>query len=156
MIKENEEKKEYLHKLRESQAALKRIEDQIKEVEISEKSPRTGRTNMVICGSNTTKDLSEYVAKKDALISKMAQAKCKKINTYTDIFQAIERLTDERERLVLTLRYIKGLKWEEIAVEMHVEWAQVHRIHAKALKHFKIPKENTVMEADIKIKDDIQ
>ena len=71
----------------------------------------------------------------------MIQARYRRVRTYTEIFQAIEEVPDERERQVLTLRYIKCLKWEEIAVEMHVEWAQVHRIHAKALKHFNIPLE---------------
>ena len=69
----------------------------------------------------------------------MLQARYRRLSTYSEIFQAIEEVPDERERQVLTLRYIKGLKWEEIAVEMHVEWAQVHRIHARALGHFKIP-----------------
>ena len=83
--------------------------------------------------------MSDYATKKDELISKMMQARYMRVSTYTDIFQAIENAPNERERQVLTYRYIKCLKWEEIAVEMHVEWAQVHRIHANALKHFKIP-----------------
>lgn len=89
--------------------------------------------------SKFQKDLSDYIVKKDELISRMIQTRYKRISTYTDIFQAIEDMPNERERQVLTLRYIKCLKWEEIAVEMHVEWAQVHRIHARALSHFKIP-----------------
>lgn len=137
MARENDLKKEYLSKFRESKEAVKRIEEQITELERYESSPRT--IDIGMHGSRARKDMSDYAAKKDELISKMMQARYMRVSTYTDIFQAVENVPNERERQVLTLRYIKCLKWEEIAVEMHVEWAQVHRIHANALKHFKIP-----------------
>jgi len=46
----------------------------------------------------------------------------------------IERLTDERQKTLLTLRYINGLGWEKIGYEMHYERTQVFEIHAQALK----------------------
>ncbi len=144
MTCENEAKKEYLNKYRENKEAVERIEAQIKEFELHEISPRVIRINTEPHGSRLKKDLSDYAAKKDELCSKMIQARYRRVSIYTDIFQAIEDVPDERERQILTLRYIKCLKWEEIAVEMHLEWAQVHRIHAKALKHFNIPEVCTV------------
>lgn len=140
MAGKNEEKKEYLKKLRESKDALKRIEEQITEFELHETVPQINGIDTIIHGSSMRKDLSDYIAKKEELVNKMIKAKNEKINTYNNIFHAIEEIPDERERTVLTLRYIKGLKWEEIAVELHVEWAHVHRIHASALRHFNIPK----------------
>ena len=137
MARENDLKKVYLSKFRESKEAVKRIEDQITALELDEASPKT--IDIEMHGSRARKDMSDYATKKDELISKMMQARYMRVSTYTDIFQAIENAPNERERQVLTYRYIKCLKWEEIAVEMHVEWAQVHRIHANALKHFKIP-----------------
>ena len=139
MIRENETKKEYLDKFRENRDAVKRIEEQIKEFEVFETSPKINSMDVKIHGSSVTKDLSAYIVKNNELVEKMLQARYRRLSTYSEIFQAIEEVPDERERQVLTLRYIKGLKWEEIAVEMHVEWAQVHRIHARALGHFKIP-----------------
>ncbi len=141
MIKENETKKEYLDKFRENRDAVKRIEEQIKEFELFEISPKINSIDAKTHDSSVAKDLSDYIVKKNELVEKMIQARYRRVRTYTEIFQAIEEVPDERERQVLTLRYIKCLKWEEIAVEMHVEWAQVHRIHAKALKHFNIPLE---------------
>ena len=137
MARENDLKKVYLSKFRESKEAVKRIEDQITALELYGASPKT--IDIEMHGSRARKDMSDYATKKDELISKMMQARYMRVSTYTDIFQAIENAPNERERQVLTYRYIKCLKWEEIAVEMHVEWAQVHRIHANALKHFKIP-----------------
>ena len=138
-VNENKTKKEYLDSYRESKEAVKRIEEQIKEFELYETSPMIISMDKELHGSRVKKDLSNYMARKEEIIGRMIQARYKRINTDAMIFQAIEELPDERERQVLTLRYIKCLKWEEIAVDMHVEWAQVHRIHARALGHFKIP-----------------
>lgn len=40
----------------------------------------------------------------------------------------------EREKLLMRLRYIDCLTWEEIAVSMNYTWQHMHRIHAQCLK----------------------
>ena len=45
----------------------------------------------------------------------------------------IEQLTDERQKTLLTLRYINGLGWESIGHRMHYERTQVFDIHHHAL-----------------------
>lgn len=138
-VKGNEEKKEYLNKYRESKKAEKRITEQIKEFESQKIWLKINNNDIGICGSRVFRDLSACMVKEEQLVEQMIQARNMHVEIYNDIFKAIELIADEREREVLTLRYIECLKWEEIAVKMHVEWAQVHRIHAKALQHFKIP-----------------
>jgi len=49
------------------------------------------------------------------------------------IEKAISELP-EREKYLIRARYIERKSWEQIAVEMNYAWAQVHRIHAEALK----------------------
>lgn len=54
--------------------------------------------------------------------------------------QYIENLISnlpEREKLLMRLRYIDNLKWEEIALKMNYTWQHMHRIHAKALNKIK-------------------
>lgn len=46
----------------------------------------------------------------------------------------IERLEDERQKTLLTLRYINGIGWEQIGYRMHYERTQVFAIHAGALE----------------------
>ena len=46
---------------------------------------------------------------------------------------AAEKLEDGRLRDVMRYRYIDGMKWEQIAVEMHYSYMQVCRLHGKAL-----------------------
>ena len=45
----------------------------------------------------------------------------------------VERLPDERQKTLLTLRYINGWAWERIGYEMHYERTQVFEIHAQSL-----------------------
>lgn len=52
------------------------------------------------------------------------------------IEQAIESL-NPTERELMRMRYIDGEEWIDISATIHYEWAQTHRIHAKALNKIK-------------------
>ena len=52
------------------------------------------------------------------------------------IERAIESL-DPTERELMRLRYIDGAEWLDVAAEIHYEWTQTHRIHARALNKIK-------------------
>lgn len=47
--------------------------------------------------------------------------------------QLIDRLSDERHRAVLKSYYFSRRSWEECCVAVGYEWAQIHRIHSRAL-----------------------
>ncbi|MCM1336006.1 MAG: hypothetical protein NC237_13280 [Eubacterium sp.] len=55
-----------------------------------------------------------------------------------EIEAAIEGVRDERERVILTERYVNGKKWSEIAERLNVEIRWVFRIHKRALSKIKI------------------
>ena len=50
-----------------------------------------------------------------------------------DVEYLISTIDDWTVERVMRLRYIDGLKWEEICCRMNYEWAQVHRFHASGL-----------------------
>ncbi len=50
----------------------------------------------------------------------------------------ISCLEDTRQRLILTLRYLEGLRWDAIAKTMCYEGSQVFKIHCKALQEVQI------------------
>ena len=52
------------------------------------------------------------------------------------IEKAIESL-NPTERELMRLRYIDGAEWLDVAAEIHYEWTQTHRIHARALAKLK-------------------
>ena len=84
------------------------------------------------------KDLSDYMAKMDELEHKLIDARYGRIKLYMQIFTDVENLEDETEKAVLTYRYLRGYTWEQICVKMEYSWKQIHRIHGKALKNFKM------------------
>ena len=56
------------------------------------------------------------------------------------IMDAIESVKDPQESLLLNLRYLNFLTWEEIAFEMGFTVRNVHMLHSKALKNIKVPR----------------
>ena len=52
------------------------------------------------------------------------------------IEKAIEDL-NPTERELMRLRYIDGVDWTEVAATINYEWAQTHRVHARALAKIK-------------------
>lgn len=75
------------------------------------------------------------------LIDRMTELKALYTETLAELYaellpiaRAIHRL-EVTERRLIRLRYIRGLTWEQVAVEMNYSWRQVHRIHSSALKH---------------------
>lgn len=47
----------------------------------------------------------------------------------------IERLPDPEERAVLIARYLRGMMWDRIAIEMHMDKRTAQRLHGHALWH---------------------
>lgn len=50
-----------------------------------------------------------------------------------DVAGVISRVPDAAQRNVLILRYINGMRWEEIAVEMSYTYRHIIRLHGEAL-----------------------
>ena len=84
------------------------------------------------------RDLSDYAAKLDELIQELKEERFEKIKRLQSIERVIKELDNEDMQTILRLRYIDGLKWEEVCVAINYEWAQMHRIHARALREIKI------------------
>ena len=83
-------------------------------------------------------DLSGYAARVDELEGEIKEAADECIEHLKSIRDKIEQLQGENEKDVLNYRYIRGMKWEEIAVKMDYSWKQIHRFHSKALENFKM------------------
>ena len=74
-------------------------------------------------------DIVRGVDTRDRLNAKIAELDAK----LADILNMIDVANDERGRLVLTMRYVRGMRWEDIQNEMHYSEKQVKRIHGFAL-----------------------
>lgn len=56
-----------------------------------------------------------------------------------EIQAVIEKLTDVDERYVLLYRYMQGMKWEEISLELNLSEKTVRRKHFSGLRNIVVP-----------------
>ena len=134
--KENEEKKEYLKSYRRAVKREKDILDEIQRLRADKMFPSVANDGMPK-GSNQS-DLSDYIAILDEQIELLKVERLEKARCYQKLEKQIRQMGNEDEQEVLRLRYITGLKWEEVAVRMSYSWKHIHRIHSSALDNFKM------------------
>lgn len=135
-LTENEKKKEFLMSYQKEKRRVRRLEEQLEELRRNKMSPSV--TNDGMPHGTDKKDLSDYAVKVDEIEQELVAARYNRICAFQEVQRRIESMEDEREKDLLTYRYLKGLKWEEVCVRMDYKWRQVHRIHAKALKNLKM------------------
>lgn len=133
---ENEKKKEYLRSYRKALRREERILDEIQELRMNKMFPSVVNDGMP--HSSERSDLSNYIVTLDEMTEELKNERLERAKLRQRIERDIRALDNEDEQEVLRLRYIKGLKWEEVAVEMGYAWAQIHRIHSSALKNLKM------------------
>lgn len=134
--KENEEKKEYLKSYRRAVKREKDILDEIQRLRADKMFPSVANDGMPK-GSNQS-DLSDYIAILDEQIELLKVERLEKARCYQKIEKQIRQMENEDEQEVLRLRYITGLKWEEVTARMSYSWKHIHRIHSSALCNFKM------------------
>ncbi|MDE7331222.1 MAG: DUF1492 domain-containing protein [Lachnospiraceae bacterium] len=115
---------------------MKRSELKIKEIRLNRICPSVINDGMPHASSQN--DLSSYAALLEQEEKRYMKYRYQRIKKCKEITDRIERLSDEDEKDVLMYRYIKLMKWEDICVEIGHSWQHTHRIHAKALKNFKM------------------
>lgn len=83
-------------------------------------------------------DLSAYAAKLDEQMSKLKKWQNEKVRLYNDILDRIHRVEDDNQRALLICRYIKGMRWEDVASKLGYTWSWTHKLHSKALEAIEI------------------
>jgi len=136
LIEESEIKKEYLKSYEKAIRQIKRSEEILREIRLDKMCPSVINDGMPHGSSQN--DLSSYAALWDKEWRKYIKYRYQRAKLCTEIKDKINRMENEDEKDVLMYRYVKLMKWEDIAVKMGFSWKQVHRIHARALKNFKM------------------
>lgn len=131
-----EEKKQYLKKYLYLLHKTDNIAEEIQMLRLRKMSPSAQISGMP--RSNTFSDLSDYAALVDSKIQELKIERYLAMKLYIEIKNQINLIEDENEREVLRLKYILGHTWEEVCERMGYSWRQIHRIHNKALEHFKM------------------
>lgn len=135
-LTENEKKKLFLKSYLRDKLAVIRIEEQLAELRASKISPSLISDGMP--HGTSLSDLSDYAAKVDELERELIRKRYDRICSFQRVQTAIEAVEDEAEKDLLTYRYLRGMKWEEIAVKMGYSWRKIHYLHGDALEHLEI------------------
>lgn len=131
---ENEKKKEYLRRYHAAELAEREIREEIDQLRMDKMFPgmiQDGMPHGSSCG-----DLSAYAAQLDELLVELKDQREKRIRIRREITRKIESMQDETEKTVLRLRYIRWLRWDQIAERMGYSLRNITKIHGKALAHF--------------------
>lgn len=147
-MSKHEEKKAWLWRYQEAKKDLVTIDLQYQELVAEQESTGAIEYHAMPGGSGGgNKDLSGYMVKREAVINKYLKARYKKIQIGIEVRNAINALGTAEERQMMTMRYMMGMKWEEICDKMHMSWMQVvNRLHSKALEELVIPKRKDDIE----------
>lgn len=137
---ENNRKKEYLNGYRKAIRRIRRVDEELEELQELAKSVKATGYSGMPHGGRTSKDLSDELARIDSLKRKLEREKEQVVESYISIEKCIGDVEDEEENDVLFYRYVKGLRWWEIAEKMECTERWVHKLHGRALNRLKIPK----------------
>jgi len=135
-LTEIEQKKEYLKGYEKAVRQMERIELKIQEMRLNKMCPSVINDGMPHASGQA--DLSAYAALLEQEEKRRMKCRYQCIKKCKEIADRIERLDNEDEKDVLMYRYIKLMKWEDIAVKMGFSRQHLHKIHAQALKNFKM------------------
>ena len=108
----------------------------LRDIATSLSSPGFGEK--VSGGSAGDASYTRTVEKIIALESKIDSEIDELVSVQTEIREVIDKMQSKDERLLLRLRYVECLKWEEIASKMHISIQQAFRIHKNSLKKIEI------------------
>lgn len=128
--------KQYLGKLKWIEMEIKEKNAELEELEAIAEGCSAKQITGMPGGSGSGDRLGDTVSKMVDLENHIIA----KIDEYMSrrqmISEAIDRMQIEEHRLMLSMRYIRGRSWEQIAEDMHISERQCYRIHGYALAAF--------------------
>lgn len=134
--------KEFLNDVRRQHSRVEACKERLKEIEmevLSIKSPQLGDKIQ----SNSTRSLDEVVWRLEAKRAETSREFIKLMDLQDKAEALISYEKDHDRWAVLYRRYIINQKWEEIAVQMHLDLRWIYRIHGSSLHDL----ENTPLKA---------
>lgn len=138
MPKSKDELKEYLHSYGVIKNKLDILKEQLYEV-------RERREPVMVFDSNISqaanhRQLCDTTAKIQILEETIIQQRYYLVCCFENVKKCIDEVDDDTEQAILTYRYLRGMKWDEICDKTYYSWKQVHRIHTRAIEHLMIDK----------------
>lgn len=128
----NQEKKAKLNQYREAEAEAARLDREISRLySLAEKT--TTVLNMVPSTGGDGRALENAVDSIMTMADKLGEKRLSAVQLRRGLEDAIASVPDGRLRMLLRYRYIDGMTWERIAVNMGYERRHITRLHGEAL-----------------------
>lgn len=127
-------KKVYLNSYTTLSAESESLKKQITAFRANAHNSRTQLYGGSSCASNDNQE--------EKLLDKWEEDYKRTVTRCGEIYCKIENMSDEREKTVLKMHYLRGMSIEEIADKLHLSPRQTHRIHKRALEHFQLESGN--------------
>lgn len=89
-------------------------------------------------GTGTSDKVQSTIEKLEAQENKINQKVDLLYKVKEDIEKALYTVKDDTLRVLLRYRYINGLTWEKIAVNMHYTYQWVCKLHGEALRNLRV------------------
>lgn len=146
MKKKNEEKMEYLRQYLRSKRAVENYALQIEELRAAQIMPSKNTSGMPT-GKGGKTDLSDYISKLEKLEDKYNNAIKEYMSKCEKVIDSISNLKDEKQRMVLLLRYTQqNNQWEKVWQQMNelgevYSLRQIFNIHGEALENLEVTDE---------------
>ena len=106
--------------------------ERLMRLESSMTAPRSLNMDGMPRGTGTGDPVLAIVSQHLALKEKYLQLLGELSRAQSEIEDLINVLPP-RDRVLMRLRYIQGLQWEEVCLAVGYSWRQTHRTHSKAL-----------------------
>lgn len=133
----NQEKKDFLNRYRDNEREIRRLRNEIQRWKDSAYITSVKYTGAG-GGTDGQDKLQVNVERLVRLQNRLTAQMRARIQLRGEIEDAIESVPDDRLQLLLRYRYIEGLTFERIAVELNYSWRQICNLHGKALNEVKI------------------
>lgn len=133
----NQEKKEFLQQYRLAEMEEQRLENEIERwrSRAEKVTPGYGKAP---AGGGDGRSMERTLERLGELAGELTHQWDKMVRLRREIGAAIDTVPDARLRELLRLRYIEGMTWERVAVQMGYSYMQVCRLHGKALTQVKM------------------
>ena len=135
---DNNEKKKYLNRYRDSGRKIINLHEELKALREIKQSAKVQQLSDMPKGSIRQQDLSDVLVGIEKLQKRIDDEIVRQIKIRLEIENQLLCVSDAQEARVLRLRYIELMKWEEICVQMNYSWKGIHKVHGRALKNLNI------------------
>jgi hypothetical protein len=99
-------------------------------------------TNQTLSDMPSSHNVSNPVENNYIMLENLEAEMAHRVNEILHILQQLERdiwkVTDGLYRTILALRYIEGMSWEKIAVEINYTWRHTHNLHWRAIESIRL------------------